>query len=60
MPSTNPDVAPGSEIDLAIERALSAADLRAGDGATTASVLEVEPSAAEASDGAGVFDADGD
>jgi hypothetical protein len=50
-----------SETDLAIERALEAANLRAGDslGSSTASVFEEwEPSAAEAGDiGAGI---DGD
>lgn len=50
-------VGPASEIDSAIQRALEAASLRAGDslGATTASVIEDwEPSAAEAGDvGAG-------
>lgn len=45
-------VDPGSETDLAIQRALEAANLRAGDslGGTTASVFEWELSAAEAGD----------
>ena len=42
---------PGSDTDLAIERALEAANLRAGDATTTAVVVEDwEPSAAEAGD----------
>jgi len=55
----NRDIEPGSETDLAIQRALDGANLRAGDslGTTTASVVEdSEPSAAEAGD----FGADGD
>jgi len=47
------NVDPGSETDLAIERALEAASLRAGDslGGTSAAVIEGwEPSAAEAGD----------
>jgi hypothetical protein len=50
-----------SETDLAIERALEAANLRAGDalGATSASVSEEwEPSAAEAGDIAAGVDGD--
>ncbi|WP_022888604.1 hypothetical protein [Agromyces italicus] len=46
-------VDPASETDLAIQRALEAASLRAGDslGGTTASVVEDwEPSAVEAGD----------
>lgn len=47
----------GSDTDLAIERALEAANLRAGDATTTAVVVENwEPSAAEAGDAG----ADGD
>ena len=56
---TNDDrgVEPGSDTDLAIERALEAANLRAGDATTTAVVVEDwEPSAAEAGDAG----ADGD
>lgn len=51
----------GSELDLAIQRALEAAKLRAGDslGATTASVAAPwEPSAAEAGDIGAGFDGD--
>lgn len=47
----------GSETDLAIERALEAANLRAGGATTTAEVVEDwEPSAVEAGD----VGADGD
>ena len=50
-------VEPGSETDLAIERALEGANLRAGDATTTAAVVEDwEPSSAEAGDAG----ADGD
>jgi hypothetical protein len=51
----------GSDADLAIERALEAANLRAGDslgGPTEASVGENEPSAAEAGDLGGALDGD--
>ena len=54
-------VEPGSETDLAIQRALEAANLRAGDslGATTASVVDGrEPTAAEAGDLDGAGDGD--
>ncbi|HEU4807136.1 MAG TPA: hypothetical protein VFT01_02655 [Homoserinimonas sp.] len=54
-------VEPESELDLAIQRALEAANLRAGDslGASTASVVEDwEPSAAEAGDIGAGFDGD--
>jgi F420-0:gamma-glutamyl ligase-like protein len=54
-------IEPGSEIDLAIERALQGANLRAGDavGASTASVTEDwEPSAAESGDAVGGADGD--
>ncbi|WP_173922487.1 hypothetical protein [Agromyces sp. Marseille-P2726] len=53
-------VEPGSETDLAIERALEAANLRAGDSATsTSAVVEGwEPSAAEAGDIGGAVDGD--
>jgi len=39
-------------LDLAIERALEAAELRAGNAlaTTTVSIVEIEPSAAEAGD----------
>lgn len=54
-------IEPGSDLELAIERALEAANLRAGDslGASTASVVDDwEPSAAEAGDIGGGFDGD--
>ena len=54
-------IEPGSEADLALQRALEAANLRAGDslGATAASVAEGrEPSAAEAGDTSGAGDGD--
>jgi len=62
MTTDGGSVEPGSETDLAIERALEAANLRAGDslGTTVASVAkEREPTAAEAGDVAGAFDGDG-
>jgi hypothetical protein len=52
---------PGSETDLAIERALEAASLRAGDslGGTSAMVVEDwEPSAVEAGEVGGGADGD--
>jgi hypothetical protein len=55
------DSSPASETDLAIERALEAAKLRAGDslGISTASVSEDwEPTAAEAGDIASGIDGD--
>ena len=54
-------IEPGSDLDQAIEHALQAAKLRAGDslGSSTASVLEDrEPSAAEAGDASAGFDGD--
>jgi hypothetical protein len=54
-------VEPGFDTGLAIQRALEAASLRAGDalGSTTASVVEEwEPSAAEAGDIGGGIDGD--
>jgi hypothetical protein len=54
-------VEPGSETDLALQRALDAANLRAGDSvsASTATVVDDwEPSAAEAGDTAAGFDGD--
>ncbi|WP_187432613.1 hypothetical protein [Agromyces mariniharenae] len=51
----------GSDADLAIQRAMEAAELRAGDslGSTTASVVEDhEPSAAEAGELGGAADGD--
>jgi hypothetical protein len=56
-----PDTEPGSEADLAIQRALEGANLRAGDslGPSTAVVIDGwEPSAAEAGDAAVGFDGD--
>jgi hypothetical protein len=50
-------IEPGSETDLALERALQAANLRPGDSTTTAVVVEDwTPSAAEVGDAG----ADGD
>ncbi|WP_430645046.1 hypothetical protein [Agromyces sp. GXS1127] len=52
---------PGSEVDVAIERALEAASLRAGDalgGTSATAVHESEPSAAEAGDAGAGADAD--
>ncbi|WP_106815112.1 hypothetical protein [Microbacterium timonense] len=61
MSNDDRDIRPGSEADLAIERALQGAGLRAGDAAGTSSAFLVEdrePSAVEAgADAAGV---DGD
>jgi hypothetical protein len=57
----NDRIEPGSETDLALERALEAANLRAGDslGASTASVMEdQEPSAVEAGETGGATDGD--
>lgn len=55
------DVEPGSPMDLAIERALEAAELRAGDALGTSTFAAVsEPTAAELGDVAGSFDGDGD
>jgi len=55
------DVEPGSPVDVAIERALEAAELRAGDALGTSTFAAVsEPTAAELGDVAGSFDADGD
>lgn len=54
-------IEPGSDIDLAIERALAAANLRAGDATSTAvSVVGVDHdlSAAEAGDAGGGADGD--
>ena len=61
MPIDDRDIRPESELDLAIERALEAANLRAGgsEGATAAVSLEDwEPSAAEAGDAVGAVDGD--
>ena len=63
MSTEDRDISPGSDLDLAIERALEAANLRAGGGSESASTAVVvedwEPSAAEASGGAtGVADGD--
>ena len=58
MSSDERHIHPGSEMDLAIERALESAKLRAGDAATTSTafVEDGELSAVEADGGA----ADGD
>ena len=61
MANTHQDVEPGSEMDLAIERALEAASLRPGDATTTTSAHVVDDrdlSAAEA--GGADAGADGD
>lgn len=50
----------GSPMDLAIERALEAAELRAGDALSATVHVVAEPSAAEAGDVGGAFDGDGD
>ncbi|MFH8250593.1 hypothetical protein ACH3VR_09545 [Microbacterium sp. B2969] len=53
MPKDEQEIETGSELDLAIERALAAANFRAGAAtdAATSFVVEVsEPSAAEAGD----------
>lgn len=55
------EIEPGSDLDLAIERALEAAKLRAGDalGTSTASVVDDwEPSAVEVGDIGAGFDGD--
>jgi hypothetical protein len=55
MHSEDRPVEPGSDLDLAIERALEAANLRAGDAAGTSSAFVLdghEPSAAEMGGGA--------
>lgn len=57
--TTQRDIEPGSETDLAIQRALDGANLRAGDslgGNTSSAVEDWEPSAAEVGD----LGADGD
>ncbi|QEV99421.1 hypothetical protein F6J84_04385 [Microbacterium caowuchunii] len=62
MSNSNEEVLPGSETDLALQRALDAANLRAGDatGTPTAYVAhDPEPSAVEAGD-AGGAGGDGD
>ena len=61
MTNNDRDVEAGSEADLAIQRALDAANLRAGDslGTSTAFVArEPEPSAAEVGDIGAGFDGD--
>lgn len=60
---TRQGVEPGSPEFLAIERALEAAELRAGDALGSSASIEsvAEPSAAELGDVAGgAFDGDGD
>jgi hypothetical protein len=54
-------VEPGSEIDLALQRALDAANLRAGDSvsaSTATAVDDWEQSAAETGDAVAGFDGD--
>ncbi|GGI44212.1 hypothetical protein BCL57_000349 [Agromyces flavus] len=61
MPNDARRTEPGSDTDLALERALEAAHLRAGDslGGTTATVLEDrESSAVDAGDLGGAGDGD--
>ena len=60
MSSDNQHVHPGSEIDLAIDRALEAANLRAGDAATTSTAVVGHPelSAVEVDGDAGAADGD--
>jgi hypothetical protein len=61
MTSDDRGIEPGSATDLAIERALEAANLRAGDATSTSNAVVVEewqPTAAEAGEGAAGFDAD--
>lgn len=54
-------VEPGSALDVALQRALEAAELRAGDALGTSSFAAVsEPTAAELGDVASSFDGDGD
>ncbi|KAA9136217.1 hypothetical protein [Microbacterium caowuchunii] len=62
MSNSNEEVLPGSETDLALQRALDAANLRAGDATGTATAYvahDPEPSAVEAGD-AGGAGGDGD
>jgi hypothetical protein len=61
MPIQEPVIEPGSEADLAIKRALEAANLRAEDRQSTSinsAVQDWQPSAAEAGDLAGAADGD--
>ena len=60
MSSDSQHVHPGSEIDLAIDRALEAATLRAGDAAptSTAVVGQPEPFSVEVDGDAGAADGD--
>jgi hypothetical protein len=61
MPIDDQDIRPGSELDLAIERALEAANLRAGGADSASAALSVEdwePSAVEAGVEAGAVDGD--
>ncbi|WP_157536088.1 hypothetical protein [Microbacterium sp. Root166] len=61
MSDAHAPIEPGSEIDLALQRALDAASLRAGDavsGASVAVVGEAEPSPVELGDSAGGADGD--
>jgi hypothetical protein len=59
MTTEDRGIEPGSDADLAIERALEAANLRPGDATTTAVFVEDrEPSATEAGDAGAGVDAD--
>jgi hypothetical protein len=60
MPKDELVIDPGSETDLAIQRALEAANLRAGDCLSTSAntVEDWQPSAAETGDLAGASDSD--
>lgn len=62
MPTEDRGMEPASDLDRAIERALEAANLRAGDATSTAAVVveDREPSSAEAGAGAGAGTAGGD
>jgi len=61
MSSDDQDVQPGSEIDLALSRALEAAKLQSGDAtSTTAIVGQPEAFAVEVDGDAGAGAADGD
>lgn len=61
MSISDGDIDPGSDADIAIGRALEAANLRAGDslgGSTSLVVQGWEPSAAEAGEADAAFDGD--
>ncbi|MEU1971227.1 hypothetical protein ABZ477_06215 [Microbacterium sp. NPDC019599] len=56
MSTPNEEIRPGSEIDLAIERALAGADLRAGDATTSAAFVVQDEEPAPVEDGVGGLD----